>query len=292
MDGNFLKIRKVLIYVLFLNIAVAVSKVIVGLMANSNSILADGYHSLSDGSSNIVGLIGIWLAAKPVDKSHPYGHKKFETFFGMLIGLVLLILSFEIFSSAIPRLANPVMPNLSIPSFIVMIITLLVNIAVTTYELREGRKLHSDILVSDATHTKTDILISISVIISMILIKLGIAPIIDPIISIIISIIIVAAALEIIKPSANILLDNEAIDCNKIKEVVMSLPDVIDCHKIRSRGRADDINIDLHVLIEPTKTILEAHNLSHLIQNKLREHFGATLQSIVHVEPYIKKVAE
>ena len=191
------EINKVLWIILGLNFAVAIMKLIVGYAISSASMVADGFHSFSDGSSNIVGLVGTAIAAKPADKSHPYGHKKFETFTAIGIALLLFLVSSNIIKSGIQKLQNPVVPRVDIYSFIVMIVTMLINIFVIVYETNQGKKLHSDILVSDAIHTKTDVYVSLSVILSLIAVKLG-YPILDPIISFIISIAIIKAAIEIL----------------------------------------------------------------------------------------------
>ncbi|MGL5715515.1 MAG: cation diffusion facilitator family transporter, partial [Paraclostridium sp.] len=93
---NYKKVKQVLWIILFANLGVALLKIVVGSIINSASMTADGFHSLSDGSSNIVGLIGITLASKPIDKEHPYGHKKFEVIAGLFIGGMLLFLGGKI----------------------------------------------------------------------------------------------------------------------------------------------------------------------------------------------------
>ena len=123
--------------------------------------------------SNIIGLIGTAIAAKPADESHPYGHRKFETFTTIGIALLLFIISINIIKSGIAKIVNPVTPQVDIYSFIVMIITIAINIFVIIFETKAGKRLNSDILVSDAIHTKSDVYISLSVILSLIAVKLG-----------------------------------------------------------------------------------------------------------------------
>jgi len=94
--NNYKKVKQVLWVILFANFAVALLKIIIGAMIKSSSMTADGFHSLSDGSSNIVGLIGIGLASKPIDKDHPYGHKKFEVLSGLFIAGMLLFIGLKI----------------------------------------------------------------------------------------------------------------------------------------------------------------------------------------------------
>ncbi|MDI9215091.1 cation diffusion facilitator family transporter, partial [Clostridium tertium] len=104
MESNYKKVKIILLVILIANIVVAVSKIVVGLVINSASVMADGFHSISDGASNIVGMIGIVMASKPKDIDHPYGHKKFETIASMFIGTMLLFISFNVIKSSISKL--------------------------------------------------------------------------------------------------------------------------------------------------------------------------------------------
>lgn len=93
---NYKGVKKVLVYTLVLNIIVTLAKIIYGTKTQSGSMVADGYHSFSDGISNVVGLIGIWIAAKPADENHPYGHQKVETIATIFISMLLFFVSYEI----------------------------------------------------------------------------------------------------------------------------------------------------------------------------------------------------
>jgi cation diffusion facilitator family transporter len=166
-------IRRVLWVVLVLNIAVALAKLLYGLFSHSVAMQADGIHSLFDGASNVVGLIGMWFASRPADQSHPYGHGKFETFTAAAIAAMLGVAGYTVARGAIDSLQGQGEARVTIASFAIMIGTLTVNLGVTTWESREGRRLSSEVLVADARHTLSDVLVSSGVIISLILVKLG-----------------------------------------------------------------------------------------------------------------------
>jgi cation diffusion facilitator family transporter len=285
---RYLKIRRVLIYVLFLNWVVAAAKLFCGWLIHSASMTADGFHSFSDGSSNIIGLIGIWIASRPIDESHPYGHKKFETLSSVGISILLFLVCFNVVREGILRFLHPVVPLVNVSSFLVMGITLAINIAVMIYENRRGIVLKSDILISDALHTRADILTSSSVIVTLIGIKLG-YPILDPVASLVISGFIAYAAVDILKESSRVLSDGVAIPIEEIKRVVLSIRGVEECHQIRSRGRGDDIHIDLHVLVDPEMDVHRAHHLSYAIENKIKRDFHGVTDVVVHMEPLEKK---
>ena len=163
-EEHYKGIRNVLLLILILNWAGALAKIIYGLITRCESMSADGFHSLSDGASNIIGIIGIHFACQPVDKDHPYGHRKYETFFSLGIAALLFILAFNLAKEGVHHLIEPLKnaPRVDFKSFIIMLVTMAVNSRVMHYEHKKGVKLHSDILISDALHTKADIFTSIS----------------------------------------------------------------------------------------------------------------------------------
>ncbi|TYP47014.1 cation diffusion facilitator family transporter [Thermosediminibacter litoriperuensis] len=282
---NFKKIEKVLWIVLGLNLSVALMKILLGYNISSSSMVADGFHSLSDASTNIIGLIGAAIASKPADETHPYGHRKFETFTATGIALMLFLVSFNIIKSGIERLLHPQIPEVSSFSIIIMLITLAVNIAVILYESREGKKLHSHILVSDAAHTKSDVYVSLSVIAGLVAVKLG-YPVVDPLISFVIALLILKAGIEIIKDTSRVLCDAAVIDPEKITSFVRGIKGVVDCHRVRTRGREDDFSMDLHILVNPSMTVEESHRLHHSIEEEIRRNFKGAHHILIHIEPY------
>lgn len=278
----------VLWVIMVLNFLVAIFKIIVGTIANSGSIIADGYHSLSDGSGNIVGIVGLSIAGRPIDNNHPYGHKKFETISSMIIGMLLFVVGSKVAYNAIHSIVHPKTPEISTLSFIVMICTLIVNIFVVKYEGSQGIKLSSDVLVSDSKHTKSDIFITCGVVLTMILLRLGCPPIIDGIVSLMISVFIYKASFEIFMESSHTLTDAAVLKPEEISEIAMSCEGVKQCHKIRSRGRKDEIYIDLHIMVSPDMKVFDAHTLQHQVVNALKSKFGNDTSANIHVEPFIE----
>jgi cation diffusion facilitator family transporter len=166
-----------------------------------------------------------------------------------------------------------------------MTITLAVNVWVMRYEHKKGKTLKSDILVSDSMHTRADIFISLSVIIALIFIKLGF-PIFDPIVMIIISLFIAHSGFEIIRESSRVLCDMAPIvDIKKIEDIVLGVRGVKACHKIRTRGRIDDIYIDMHVQVKPDMHMDEAHKISYKIEEAVKNGIPGVSDVVVHMEP-------
>lgn len=284
LQEHYGKIKHTLLLILALNWGVALAKVIFGLLSRCASMTADGFHSLSDGASNIIGLLGIHFACQPIDKDHPYGHKKYETFFSLGIALLLFILALGLIHESIARLRNPVTPQIDFKNFVVMILTTVVNLWVMRYERKRGELLHSDILLSDAMHTRADIFTSLSVLITLVAIKLGF-PILDPIASIVIALSIVRAGFEIVKQSSIVLCDTAVIEEKKIRDIVLNIDGVEACHKIRSRGRADDIYLDLHVQVKKDMRMDRAHAISYEIEGAIKKAIPEISDVVVHMEP-------
>ncbi len=286
MSDKFKKIKNVLWIILFANVLVALLKIVIGSKIQSSSMTADGFHSLTDGTSNIIGIIGIGLAVKPKDEDHPYGHKKFETLAGLGIAMMLFFVSATIIKEAFTKFFNPTIPNISAESIIVLVVTLIINIFVTNYESKMGKNLSSDILTADAAHTRSDVFVSIGVLGTLIALKLGLPPIIDPIISLVIAGLIIHTGYEIFKDTASILVDKYVLDNNAGLELLKAFPEVKNVHRIRSRGREDDMFVDLHIMVDGGFTVNEAHALSHNIEENIKKTINENAEVIIHIEPY------
>ncbi len=276
--------RKVLIYTLVLNWLVAAAKLTYGILTRSASMTADGFHSFADGTNNIAGLVGFYIAGRPVDRTHPYGHEKYETLTALGIGALLLIVAFDILKDAVQRFRNPVVPDINLGSFLVMFITVGVNIFVMRYEHSEGKKLKSDFLVTDAYHTRSDILVSCSVIATLFAVRFGM-PVLDTVVAGLIALFIGYSGIEVLLQTSKVLSDAAMIEPERLLKVISQFKDVDSCHKIRSRGREDSICVDLHVHVRPSMRADESHKLSHQIESRLKEEFPGVREVIIHIEP-------
>jgi cation diffusion facilitator family transporter len=280
---RFRRIKQVLWQILGANLLVAAAKIVVGLATGSISMVADGFHSTMDGSSNVLGLVGLAIASRPPDQDHPYGHQKFETFATLGIGLLLLLAGWNIFTSAVSRLTVGGAPEVTGVSFAVMLVTMLVNWLVTRYEHRRGDELRSPILLADAAHTRSDIFVSLSVLAGLIAVKLG-WPWIDAAVALVIVVVIGHTGWQIIRSASRVLSDTAVVDPATVAKIARSVEGVKSTHKIRSRGTDQAIYLDLHIQVDGSMAVEEAHRLGHLVQARLIEELGIT-DVVVHVEP-------
>ncbi|MBI4971172.1 MAG: cation transporter [Candidatus Omnitrophica bacterium] len=283
-QDRYKKIFFVLGLILVLNWAVALAKVIYGWMSHSGSMFADGIHSFADGASNVIGMIGISLASQPADEDHPYGHKKYETFSALAIATFLIVICVFLIKDAVNMFYHPRIPKVTVFSFVVMVVTMAVNWGVTTYERKKGRELQSDILLSDALHTQTDILTSFSVIVSLIAVRFGF-PMVDSFVTAFIAVFIGYAAFGIIKESSEVLCDHVVLDVSEIRKVVLAVDKIRSCHEIRTRGRKDDVYVDLHILVDNAMPVAEAHDLANYIEDEIKKNIEGVTDVVVHIEP-------
>jgi cation diffusion facilitator family transporter len=278
------QIATVLWVTLVLNWSLAAAKLIFGLITQCMVIAADGLHSLSDGTSNIVGLVAITISGHPADRGHPYGHRKFETLASVTIGFFLIVVSFGILREAVLALVHPRIPQVNSFSFLVMTISLFVNIFVVWYERKKAGELKSDLLLSDSWHTLSDVFVTLSVFVALIGIRLH-APRLDALFTLIIAGVIFITALKILKRGSDVLVDKAVLESGRIETIVRGVEGVRDCHKIRTRGRADQVYVDLHVLVDNQMTVQKSHHLADLIERLICQEIPAVCDVVVHIEP-------
>lgn len=279
-------IARVLAIVFLLNVAVAIAKLIGGMASHSMAMSADGLHSLIDSLGNVVGLVGIFIAGRPADSGHPYGHAKFELFASLVIGCFLLVAAYEVGSGAVERLLSGSYATVVSPaSYGVMGATLAVNLCVTTYERICAKRLASPILAADAAHTLSDVLTSVGVIAGLVLVQAGF-PMADPIMALVVTVFIIISAISVFRGSLRCLSDHSQLPRERIVALAMGIPGVVDVHAVRSRGTEAEVYCDLHLLVDPAMTVLEAHALSDRLEQKLKEAFPSIAEVLVHIEPY------
>jgi cation diffusion facilitator family transporter len=267
--------------VLYLNLLVAVLKLVFGLLSGALSMVADGFHSALDASSNIVGLVGMKLAKKEADPEHPYGHRKFEALAALAIALFLFITCYEILSQVIARFRGPHDIEPKVVTFLVMVLTMGINFWVSRYERRQGERLRSLILLADSRHTQSDIFASFGVLVSLVAALFGF-PALDLVIAVAIAGFIAYSGYQIVSQAFTVLADAQMVEPDEIARGVAGVTDV---HRVRSRGLPDDIHVDLQVHVSANMSIAEAHRLAHEASGRIRKEIKGVTDVVVHVEP-------
>ena len=172
-----------------------------------------------------------------------------------------------------------------------MIVTLAVNLIVVRYESGEGRRFGSELLLADAMHTRSDVLTSCAVLVSLAAVKAG-YPLLDPIGGLVIAAFIARTGWKIALDASRILSDRVVLSEDDIRRIVMEVPEVVGCHRSRSRGPADHIFIDLHVWFHGDTTLYEAHRLSHVVKDRILSTYPQVADAIIHIEPPPSEMGE
>ena len=284
MTDRYTEVNRVLYRVLFLNLAVAVAKIVLGYATGAVSILSDGFHSLTDSASNVVALVAVSVARQPPDADHPYGHRKYETMASLAILVFLVIVLVEVLSAAADRFVNGGTPRVFPEGIGLMAVTLVVNLFVVSYESREGRRLKSEVLRADAKHTRSDVLTSGAVLGALFGVWWG-YPMLDPMAALLVAGFIGQACWSIAQEASRILADEVVIPEAEVRAVVQSVPEVIGCEKIRTRGAADYTFLDLHLWLQGNTLLQDAHATSHVVKDRLMAKFPQLADVVIHIEP-------
>ncbi len=277
-------IRRALLTILALNVAVALAKLGYGLRTHSLSMTADGLNSLLDGASNVVGLAGLAVAVRPPDPNHPYGHRRFETLTTLAMAAFMLLALEHILQGVWERWRGGGQVEVTGVSFVVMLATLVINIGVTLWERRAGARLRSTILIADARHTGSDVVVTISVIIGLALVKLGVAAA-DLVLSLVVAAVIAWAAWTVVREAALALSDAALASIPDIEAAARAAPGVRGVHNVRTRGGEGQTWVDLHIQVAAQLPVERAHAIASDVAARVEERIGEPADVTVHVEP-------
>jgi cation diffusion facilitator family transporter len=284
LTDRYAEVTRVLNRVLVLNLLVAFAKIALGYYTGAVSIISDGFHSLTDSASNVVALVGVSVARRPPDANHPYGPRKYETRASLGILAFLVVVLVEVLTAAADRLVNGGTPRVFPEGIALMTATLIVNLFVVSYEMREGRRLSSEVLRADAKHTRSDVLTTGAVLGALIGVWWG-YPLLDPMAALLVAGFIGHACWSIAQEASRILGDEIVIAEREVREVVQTVPGIIGCEKIRTRGSADYAFLDLHLWLDGNMPLKDAHSASHVVKDRLMTKFPQLADVVIHIEP-------
>ncbi|MBD2168499.1 cation transporter [Calothrix membranacea FACHB-236] len=277
-------VRRVLIITLLLNLFVMALKAVVGYSTGSLSLLADALHSVTDSANNVLGLVTSKFSSPKPDREHPYGHQKFEAVGALGISAFLGIACFEILQGAIERIFKGGQPVTISPAELwLLLIVLGVNIFVTFYERSEGKRVGSPILIADATHTMSDVWVTITVIGGLVGVSLGYQWL-DIVLAFPVALLVFWSGWSVLKDNLPSLVDEMAIAPEAIHAIALSVPGVINCHDIASRGvLGRQVFMEMHLIVDATD-VETAHRITEEVERRLEERFRP-VRILIHVEP-------
>ena len=275
------------------NVMLLLFKFVAGIVGHSAAMIADAVHSLSDFVTDIIVLVFVRISGKPTDKSHEYGHGKYETLATTLIGLALLIVAVGIVYSALTKIiAWAQGGTLEAPGMLALwaaLLSIILKEAVFHYSMVQARKLKSQAVEANAWHHRSDALSSIGTAIGIGgAIFLGERwTVLDPMAGIIVGIFIIKVAIDLLRNGIGDLMEHSLPDEveSEILQLAGSIPGVTEPHDLHTRRIGNHYAIELHILMDDDISLREAHNKSEEVENILREHYGKETHISVHVEP-------
>ena len=276
-----------------INVILSVCKILAGFFGKSSAMIADGMHSLSDLVTDVIVVVFFRISDAEKDDRHPYGHGKFETFSTFLIALVLFGVGLGIFyggtSTIVSVIRGEALHKPEMIAFWAALISIVCKEGLFQYTKIVGKQIHSQAIIANAWHHRSDAFSSIGV-------AIGIAGaiflgdkwvVLDPIAGVVVSFFIMKTAITLSLPSIQELMESslpkETVE--KIETLILADSEVKSFHKLRSRKIGEVFVIDVHIQLEHTISLVEAHNIAGALSQRIREAFGSKTQINVHMEP-------
>lgn len=271
---------------IIINVFLSAFKIIFGLIGNSQALVADGVHSISDVAGSIVILLSIYMSSKPADEEHPRGHGKIESIAGTIVGVLLIITAFELVSENIKGLKEAseiIIPNTF--TIIVAFISILLKYALYVYKNSMGKRLNNDAIIADAREHRSDVISTIGVLAGIAL-AINVHPIFDPVAGMVVSIFIAKEGYGIIKETSNKILDTQDMELvEKIKDYSNSFEEIYDTHDVILGYSGNKIYISFHVRVDKMMTVEDAHKLADDLKYSIISDFDDVSDVTIHIDP-------
>ncbi|HEX7363404.1 MAG TPA: cation diffusion facilitator family transporter [Bryobacteraceae bacterium] len=269
------------------SVALAIAKIWVGLYVGSNAVASDGVEAAGDVLSSAVVYVGFWLASKPPDYEHPYGHGRYETLAGLAVGAILLLIGTAIIWHSVTAPAR----QAAFPLFTVypLIAAIMIKTTLAGLKFRTARRIRSTSLRADGLHDLTDLL---STFVAIVAVGLAMASPsrfagADHVGATIIGGIIFFLSIRVVWNTVDQLLDTmpEPGKMGEISQVALAIPGALGIEKCRARRTGLKYHVDLHLEVQPEMTVRESHQIATRVKNAIKERVPWVADVLVHVEP-------
>ena len=275
------------------NVVLLLFKFVAGIVGQSAAMVADAVHSLSDFVTDVIVLVFVRISSKPKDKSHDYGHGKYETLAMTIIGVALLVVALGILYSGVMKIVAWLNgAELEAPSMLALwaaLLSIVLKEAVYRYSMVKARQLQSQAIEANAWHHRSDALSSIGTAIGIGgAIFLGHRwTVLDPVASLIVGLFIVKISIDLLRRGIGDLMEQSLPD--EVETEILRLANSVDGvnlpHDLRTRRIGNHYAIELHILMDSDISLREAHDKASEVEELLRQHYGAGTHVVVHVEP-------
>lgn len=287
------QMTRVTVYGAVANVALAAGKLVAGVLGHSSAMIADAVHSLSDLVSDVIVLAMVRVSSKGRDKSHDYGHGKFETLATVAVSLLLFVVGARLLTDGVGKILAVVHGTMiPVPSLIALwaaLVSVLVKEVLFRWTASVGRRCESPAVITNAWHHRTDALSSVASAIGIGAAVLlgGKWTVMDPLVCCAISIFIFYIAVKMMIPALNELTEASLPDEieDEMAQIIRSVEGVDDVHAMKTRRLGPNVIIDSHIVVDPQMSVAKAHAITVVAETRLRERFGAETQISLHVEP-------
>ena len=275
------------------NVVLLVFKFVAGILGHSAAMVADAVHSLSDFVTDVIVLVFVRISSKPKDKSHDYGHGKYETLAMTIIGLALLAAAIGIIYGGAVKISDWLGgQQLEAPGMLALwaaLLSIVLKEAVYRYSMVKARQLNSQAVEANAWHHRSDALSSVGTAIGIGgAIFLGQRwTVLDPVASVIVGAFIVKVAVELLRRGIGDLLEQSLPDEieSEILQLAATVEGIAEPHDLRTRRIGNHYAIELHILVDGDIPLREAHDRASEVEELLKRHYGEDTHVVVHVEP-------
>jgi cation diffusion facilitator family transporter len=280
------KAMRVIIFNLFINIILASLRIVFGYIGNSTALIADGVNSLTDCVSNTIAIVGLKAGSKPEDEHHPFGHGKMESIMSIIIGTLIIVAASNILFENVMKLINGEISTQP-PALLIgiSIISLIIKAGQYIFIKRNGERLNNTLLLALSKDYKADFIISTSIVIGIFLSR-NVSPVIDSILGITVILYIIKEGYGIIKDNSMELLDTQDKEfLDEVYREVIKEFGIENAHDFHMSKSGEDIYLFMDIRVNKKMMVIEAHDLSHKISNKLKLKYKNIKDVIIHVEP-------
>ena len=280
---------KVSVVSIAVNILLSAIKLFAGIFAHSGAMISDAVHSASDVFSTFIVIIGISISRKKPDRDHPYGHERFECVASIVLAVILAATGLGIGFKGVEKITSADSSTLAVPETAALV-TAILSVAVKEimfhYTKKAAKKINSGALMADAWHHRSDALSSVGAFGGILGAMMGF-PVLDPLASVLICVFIVKAAVDIFRDAVDKMIDKACPEeiVEKMKTVILETPDVIGIDELKTRLFGSRIYIEVEILMDSSKTLVEAHNTAELVHDNIETQFPEVKHCMVHVNP-------
>ena len=286
-NPRYREVRKITLIGSLVDFLLGVIKILVGWLAHSQALIADGIHSLSDLATDFIVLYAAKHAHRAADDDHPYGHGRIETLTTVGLGIALIFVAFGIGYDAVRRMNNTdLLLHPGIIALAVAVVSVIAKEAIYQYTKHAAVKLRSNMLMANAWHSRSDAVSSIVVVIGVGGAMMG-YPYLDAVAAIAVAVMIAKIGIDLIRASTRELIDTalEPEVVEAIRKEIFDVDGVRALHMLRSRRSGGDALVDLHVQVDPRISVSEGHQIGDTVRRRLLERIEAVTDVTVHIDP-------